>query len=150
MNFEHIVVPLDGSEHSEYSIPQALDLAKKYGAKITFFRVIVLPPLVWNVHEIPDIDGLQRLEASACQDYLAKLASQHSAEGISIETKQMVGNPAEAIIDFAGGLNNSLIVMTSHGRDGFKRWLLGSVAEKVARHASGAVMLVRVPAERLA
>ena len=143
VSFQTVLVPLDGSPLAEKAIPFALDFAKRYAAKLLLFRVRAVPPAIWDAQEIPAVDALQQHEKKACEEYLSKLTAGLGDQGIEIHSEHLAGNPAETVIERAEDLPGAVIVMTSHGRDGIQRWLMGSVAEKVARHATCPVLIVR-------
>jgi nucleotide-binding universal stress UspA family protein len=146
-SFQTILVPLDGSDTSEQAIPLALDLAKKYNARLTFFRILTLPPLTWNLQTVPNFDGLQSQMSDLCLDYLEELRKKHAQDGLEIDCQFSIGAAAEEILMFSEKLPHSMIVMATHGRDGLQRWMLGSVAERVARHSPSPVLLVRANIE---
>lgn len=77
------------------------------------------------------------------QKYLAKLAEHLQTRGVPSGIAVLMGEAAEQIVDFAGKENADLIVMASHGRSGFSRWAMGSVAEKVFRGSSVPILLVK-------
>ena len=143
ISFKTVLVPVDGSPNAEKSIPYALDFAAKYNARLLLFRVRSVPPAIWDAQEIPAVDALQQHEKRTCDEYMAKLVERLGEKGVPIMTEHTAGNAAETIIEKAEDLPSAVIVMTSHGRDGLQRWLMGSVAEKVARHATCPVLIVR-------
>ena len=155
IGFSNILVPLDGSSTAEAAIPYALDLAEKYRSRVVLYRVATVPPAHWGSIEIPlmgthlgttgTVLSLQNHEIYLCQEYLKGVLERFSNPAVTMETQHDAGQPADLIITKAAELGDAVIVISSHGRDGLGRWLLGSVAEKVARHASGPVMILRAP-----
>ena len=144
VKFQNILVPLDGSTLAESALPLACDLARRYQARLWLYRVRVRPPSVWEAQEPEAMEAFSAQEKRVCDDYLQGLREALGEEAPpQVELLHEFGNPAEAILEKAEDLPGALIVMTSHGRDGLRRWLMGSVAEKVARHASCPVMLLR-------
>jgi len=83
--------------------------------------------------------------------YLARVTRSPALEGIKTETEAFFGVEAYTILTFARASKVDLIVLGSHGRTGFKRWALGSVAQKIARHSTVPVLLLRegAPENRL-
>ena len=77
------------------------------------------------------------------QSYLAKVADQLAKKGVKIGITILMGEAAEQIVDFAGSEKADLIIMASHGRSGFSRWTVGSVAEKVFHGSSVPILLVK-------
>lgn len=142
-----IIVPLDGSELAEGVLPIVADIAKKLGLEIELFRAYHVPYNVYagdegfyagNYEEL--IAGL-RDEAA---EYLDKKAVE--LKGLGIEKVTCVtkeGFAADEIISIGQKTPDNLIAMSSHGRSGAKRWVLGSVAETVARHSGDPVLISR-------
>jgi nucleotide-binding universal stress UspA family protein len=148
-SLKSIVVPLDGSALAETILPTVVDFAKKLGLEVILLRVFHIPYGVYDGGGSSAID-LERLVAgieSAVQEYLEeKRAALQTAglERVSIASKHGMG--ADEIIEFSRNRPDTLIAMCSHGRSGLKRWVLGSVAETVARHAANPVLTFRASA----
>ncbi|MBX3171582.1 MAG: universal stress protein [Candidatus Eremiobacteraeota bacterium] len=141
---QSILVPLDGSSLSEQALPWAFDLAEKYAAQVILLRVGILPD-VWSPQDAPDMDTrLDELETQ-CMRYLLAVEARFKERNLPIKAEYGVGNATQRIVERSQQPDCSLIVMNSHGRDGFTRWMIGSVAEKVARHAGCPVLLIRKP-----
>jgi len=135
---ERILVPLDGSRCAETIIPRVEELARGKKAGICLLRVAL-------AHTFP---GADQTEAQVkvvreAEEYLKGLENQLRAEGFDVDTHVRYGNNAEEILDHAAQKDIDLIAMSTHGRHGIKRFLLGSVTEKVLRHAPKPVFLVR-------
>ena len=81
------------------------------------------------------------------QRYLAQVAEPLTKNGVKAGITVLMGEAAEQIVDFAGDENADLIIMASHGRSGFSRWAMGSVAEKVFHGSSVPILLVKAKAE---
>ena len=81
------------------------------------------------------------------QRYLARVAEQLVKRGMQIGITILMGEAAEQIVDFAGKEKADLIVMASHGRSGFSRWAMGSVAEKVFQGSNVPILLVKASPE---
>ena len=133
-----ILVPLDGSECAEMVLPMLEKFATDLKAAAALLRVAY-------AHVIPGADPIdaQVKVVREAEDYLRDLEKQLSAKGIKAESHVRYGHDAEEILDHAAQPDIDLIAMTTHGRSGFKRFLLGSVAEKVLRHSPKPVLLVR-------
>ena len=144
MSISTILVPLDGSELSEQSIPWAVDLAEKYQAQLILFRVGLLPD-VWSLQDTPDMDSQLKEIESQCMKYLLGIETRLQGKGVSVKAEYAAGNATQRIVERSNQPNCSLIIMNSHGRDGLTRWMIGSVAEKVSRHAGCPVFLIRKP-----
>lgn len=141
--FKRILVPLDGSTRAAQAIPIAARIARAEGGSLVLLTAI--PPLEdWGWQETPLLSP--EAQAEEQERVAAELTAQTaSAQFAGIEVAQEVaqGNPAATILARAQIRQTDLIVMCSHGRTGIKRWALGSVAQKVARHSSAPVLILR-------
>ncbi len=143
--YERILVPLDGSQFAEAALKDVRTVVE--GRKVDkVFLVRVVEPLIIDVKDYLGAERMReaedRLEASA-KSYLEGVAAGLRKEGIPVETRLVVdGEPAEKILDTAGEEKVELIVMSTHGRTGFKRWVFGSVANRVLVHSSVPVLMV--------
>jgi nucleotide-binding universal stress UspA family protein len=148
-----ILVPLDGSETAAQALPVATDLAQSSGASVHLVQAVnpsamLLPSPVGAAHYPAELyqEVADEMKTSA-KETLSTAESDISSGGVDV-TQVVVEGPAVAAIE-SEVKEGDLIVMTSHGRGGFRRWLLGSVSEKLIR--SGAAPVVLVPsAERVA
>ena len=136
--YENILVPLDGSECAEQVLPDLERLAKDLNAKICLLRVAV-------VHTFPGVDPTEAQIAVVreAEDYLRKVEGQLKAKGLKVDSHVRYGDEAGEILDHAAQKEIDFIAMSTHGRSGVSRWLIGSVAEKVLRHSPKPVFLVR-------
>lgn len=143
--FRQILVPLDGSERAEQVLPVVARLARATQSGITLLQVVDLTynsisygigaPYI-SQHLIDD-------EISRARNYLERWCHESTLAGIMVQTRALAGDPATVITAQAAKLPMGLIVISSHGYTGMKRWLLGSVAEKVAQHALIPVLILR-------
>ncbi|WP_226004137.1 universal stress protein [Natrinema salinisoli] len=92
-------------------------------------------------HLGPDV--LLERQRETAEELLAAAEDRGAAYGCEFETETIVGQPSDAIVDYAASNDVDRIVVGSHGRTGFSRVLLGSVAERIARHAPVPVTIVR-------
>jgi nucleotide-binding universal stress UspA family protein len=134
--FKRLLVPLDGSALAERALPFARALAHLVQGDL----ILVQAALARGAHADP-LEAQLKAAADA-EDYLARLASQHQAD-YAIETSVPFGPPAEEIVNVASLRAADLIVMTTHGRTGLSRMLVGSVAQTVLRKTALPVLLVR-------
>lgn len=146
-NPKHILVATDLSERSLPAIDAAATFAKSFGAKLTVIHVYDPSPLVPPA-AIPRPERMEESIAHELHDAIVKAIEELRAErltdleAVSIEVIRNAA-PAKAIIDFADGHGVDLIVVGTHGRTGIAHMLIGSVAERVVRHANCAVLAVR-------
>lgn len=136
--YERILHPTDGSTGSAHVTLQAIDLAEQYGATIYGLNVVDSDV---NALLGTDSDTLEQRGRDAVES-VEKMADAH---GVEVETEVLDGDPAETILDYAEEVDADIIVSGTHGRSGVKRQLLGSVAERLVRHASMPVMTVQLP-----
>ena len=136
----NILVPLDGSNLAEEALQVAVDIAKPAGGSVTLF-VAAEPEAAQALYAFDDSEGITR--AMAADSYLDQVAARLEEQGVTtLRTSSDGTNVAGEIVDRAAAEDVSMIVMTSHGRSGIGRWLLGSVADKVARSATVPVVIV--------
>ncbi|MGH8056178.1 MAG: universal stress protein [Candidatus Entotheonellia bacterium] len=139
MMFKRILVALDGSAQAETVLPYAQQLAKSHDAELVLFRVAVASSLALD----PVVAWAGVVEEA--RDYIADLAERLREGEVKITARTRWGDPVEEILAYVDEGHIDLITMTTHGRTGLKRWVLGSVAEHVLRRAPVPVLLVRAP-----
>ena len=144
--FGSIVVGTDGSDTAKQAVRQATELAKAVGATIDLVSAYepvssarlreeqtqVPKDLEWMVNPREDVDGT-----------LAEAADTVKGEGIEVQVHPREGDPADAILDVAEERGAGLIVVGNKGMTGAKRFLLGSVPNKVSHHAPCSVLIIR-------
>lgn len=144
--YKRVVVPLDGSALAEEALTQAKGLAETMHIPLHIIRVVD----TYRTHAVPatgmalDYSMLAELaeeESEDAQAYISDEISKLSEEGLSVTGEVVHGPIAQQIVQAAG--NEDIIVMSTHGRTGIKRWFLGSVAEEVMRRARCPVLLHR-------
>lgn len=143
--FKQVLVPLDGSARAELAIPVAARIARVSGGSVILLRV-ANTPAESGVSVVPVQAYLEEaIEADVAEatTYLKTVAQSDILQGISAETQALFGAIAPTILAAAASLTDGMIVMCSHGYTGFKRWILGSVADKVVRHSPVPVLVLR-------
>ncbi len=144
--FESIVVGTDGSATASEAVRQASQLAKQTQAKLYLVsayepvpegrlreeRQDVPADLQWMVNPREDVEST-----------LAAGAEELAVAGVEVETMAREGDPADAILDVAEETGAGLIVVGNKGMTGAKRFLLGSVPNKVSHHAPCSVLIIR-------
>ncbi|MCA9834426.1 MAG: universal stress protein [Thermomicrobiales bacterium] len=142
--FNHIIVPLDGSALAEEALEEAKKLSKSTGSPLKLIRVVD----TYRTQSLPatgmalDYSMLSELAEEEIEDaktYLTAVVEKVKAEGYDVTGDVLHGPIARQICATAGP--EDVIVMSSHGRTGIKRWFLGSVAEEVMRNANCNVLL---------
>ncbi|MBM4341479.1 MAG: universal stress protein, partial [Deltaproteobacteria bacterium] len=96
-------------------------------------------------HTFPGVDPTEAelKVVREAEEYLKKVEDRLKAKGFKVDSHVRYGNDAEEILDHANQKDIDMIAMTTHGRSGVKRFLLGSVAEKVLRYSPKPIFLVR-------
>ena len=141
--YKKILVPLDGSEIAEGILPHAKALAYCEGAEIILLNVASNPALEFAFSD-PTIAAKSLAEQEdRTRAYMTELETQLSKSGFKVSSILTQGSAADAILKVADELQVDVIAMSTHGRSGPARWLLGSVADRVVRHSKYPVMLVR-------
>lgn len=142
-----VLVPLDGSGLADRILPHVVALAKKLSLEVTLVRAYTIPADTYIVGDGFYMDTLTRQQDAFKQEideYLTGKTEEIRAAGLNrVSPVSIHGDAAGEIIDFARKTQNSLIAMSTHGRSGLARWLMGSVAEKVVQHSPNPVLLIR-------
>ena len=127
--YERILVPLDGSELAQISLPYAEKLAKALGSQIILIYVSESDEDRYHhMHQF----YLQQMVEAAKRD-AERFQDRQEVGTIKVDSVITAGDPAEEIVEYASKQDIGLIVMSTHGRSGIKRWAMGSVADKVLR-----------------
>lgn len=143
--FHHILVPLDGSDIGESALQYAEILALKLDATISLLHVIhSFDGLGFDIPGY-DLKVMTKKLNDSGEEYLKKISDRLKNKGIKFSSKISIGNPASTIIEYAQEKKIDLIAMSTHGRSGIARWVLGSVTDKVLRESSLPLWLFRSP-----
>ncbi len=142
--YNKILVPLDGSELAEQVLPQVMELANCSGAEIVLLRVPDVPVYEYLM-TVPEVGVQMREQAeNDAREYLERLSGELRAMGLQVRTQiAYEGAVYLTILNTAKELDADLIAMSTHGRSGLARLVMGSVADDVVRHADLPVLLVR-------
>ncbi len=144
--FGSIVVGTDGSETANEAVRQAIELAGATGAKlqiVSAYEPVAESRLREEAQQVP---GDVQWMVNAREDVEATLSAameQAREASVDVETFSRQGDPADAILDVAEEKGSDLIVVGNKGMTGAKRFLLGSVPNKVSHHAPCSVMIIR-------
>lgn len=136
-----ILLPFDFSDQATAAVDEALQMAED-STSIRMLNVVVpIQTLALEPEMAVDLgDDTVRLD-----DAKEKMEEKFGSRSHEIKCETRLGDPGHEIVDFAKEINADLIIMPSHGRTGISRLLLGSVAERVMRHADCPVMVLREP-----
>ncbi|HUK39994.1 MAG TPA: universal stress protein [Candidatus Acidoferrales bacterium] len=139
-----VVAPLDGSSLAEQVLPHVVELAKRLKAKLVLMRAYALPPAVTADEYGTYMEELVKNLESETLDYLAQKIKEVQSMGLAnVEPVASFGYGAEEIIKLGRQTPDNLIAMCTHGRSGVKRWVLGSVTERVVQHSGDPVLIIR-------
>jgi nucleotide-binding universal stress UspA family protein len=142
-----IIVPLDGSELAEAVLPIVADMTKKLDLEIELFRTYHVPYNVYSGDEGLYAVNYEELLAGLrdeAVEYLEKKAADLKRLGVAkVQCVTKEGLAADEIISLGRKTPDNLIAMSSHGRSGVRRWVLGSVTEMVVRHSGDPVLVIR-------
>ena len=158
---QRLVVPVDGSDLAEQALPHVAFLASAMNLPVELVRVTLsedeyrqyLPVSGRQMGDsMPSFESIAGALSDDAYGYLDGVRDRLLQEGVpSVEERVLPGPPADAIVDVASEhteeRGNSLVAMTTHGRSGVGRILLGSVAERVVRQSGGPVLLIRAATE---
>jgi nucleotide-binding universal stress UspA family protein len=140
MAAKHILACVDFSERSTRALAEVGEYARANSSKVTLIYIsdpqAFIPPQAV-------LEPVSKTDEAEYEAELAKLRDEHLSD-IPVELAVIADHaPARAICDYAENHGVDLIVLGSHGRGGMERWLIGSVAERVVRHAACNVYVVR-------
>jgi len=154
MIFQKILVPLDGSEHSERALEAAVQIAKKFNSKLvllTAYRVTVAPvtnpELTMHTPVIVPDASSTTLAIETTRNLSKKILSEAEAkvrsETIEVETELAEGNAVEEIVKKSKEGNFDLIVMGARGLSTIKKLFIGSISEGVIKNSPCPVLIVK-------
>ncbi len=139
----HLIVPVDFSEYSEEAVRYASELARVWNARITLLHVVeeAVLPTVYGIEPVSVFSVDHVIDQS--QKALQELKDKYFEAADKVDTHIVVGHAASSIADYAQEAGGDLIVISTHGLTGLKRFLMGSVTEMVVRSATCAVLTVK-------
>jgi nucleotide-binding universal stress UspA family protein len=141
--YKKILVPLDGSEFSRKALDHAEKLAKIFDSELLLLQVVPFMPIYGSPELVTPLI-VDEKQKEAAEKYLHNLSEELRNRGMKVKSAVRTGQqvPLE-IIDFAKASGADLIVMSTHGRSGITRWVLGSVTHKVLTRGETPVLLLR-------
>jgi len=140
--YKAIVVGTDGSERAGVAVNESFTLAKMTGAKVHVVHA-VHPTATMGFSDVPGT--AQSISASLrehADQVRTELSAQAEREGVSAEVHTPEGDPADALISVAGTVDADLIVVGNRGMTGVKRFVLGSVPNKVSHQCPCSLLIV--------
>ncbi|AGL01533.1 universal stress protein [Desulfoscipio gibsoniae] len=144
--YKKILVPLDGSHPSMTAAEHAIQIAASFDAQVTFLHVA--PNLIHYVtdprlHAVFDYNQLKQEFTAQGETILEDARKEFEKHGVNIDKKLLWGHPSQEIIEECKEGQYDLLVMGSRGLGDIKGYLMGSVSNRVTRHAPCPVLIVR-------
>jgi len=147
-----IILATDGTKFSEAATQSLASTIAPKNAEV--LALAAVEPLLYSTPPqmspgyAPELAGKREEQMKDARASVAAAAKVLHAAGFTVDTRIVEGDPRNAILDVAEETKTDLIVLGSHGRRGIQKFLIGSVAESVARHARCSVLIVRSSAPR--
>jgi nucleotide-binding universal stress UspA family protein len=144
--FKTVIVPLDGSRRAEQALPHACEMAKRLDLEVVLLRVYTIPVMGFTAEDYytPSLEQILERAKEEARSYIDEKAAELKREGMKrVSSRFLEGESADQIIDLARKTPGSLIAMSTHGRTGIERLVLGSVTSRVVRHAGEPVLVIR-------
>ncbi len=148
--YERILVPLDGSPLSESILPHVQSLAKALNAELVLLHVIVRPADEFVDPKKTPLSPKAGLEAETKREmtrYIKDLCTKLEKEGVRATYLLREGSVTERILEDADIMQVDLIAMSTHGRSGVRRLLMGSITEWMVKNSSVPVMVIHPKSE---
>ena len=147
--YKKIMVPLDGSELAECVLPHVEAFIEGCNVKHFVFVRVVEPAAAFYSGDYPMSPDVLKEKEKAAQkiagDYLDQVVNRLKHKNVELKSEVLVGNVAESLADYSAHNEFDLILIATHGRSGVKRWVRGSIADKVLRSSKLPVLMVRAP-----
>lgn len=141
--FKKLLVPVDGTTTCNKAFHYSIEIAKKFNSEIVLFNAQEIAPTIAWVND-PIVYSQTAIDPEKIASDILSIASK-SFEGadLMVTTKFALGDAAHAILDACDELGCDAIIMATHGNKAIKRFLLGSVTDKIVHHAKVSVVVVR-------
>ena len=152
--YQHIMVPLDGSELAECVLAHVETIATGCDVtRVTLVRVVTPLHLHGGVESRFSPEERKHLEGDSinvAREYLDKLVEKLKENGVAVESEVLYGeHVVDEVVNYAERNEVDLIVIATHGRSGVSRWVWGSVADRILRAAPVPVLMVRAPGSHM-
>ncbi len=141
--FDPILVPLDGSLLAECVLPQAVAVSQAFNAKISLLHVLDKKEAGASA-QLFDLLNWQ-INKTEAKLYLERISERIQKSGLQAETIVLEGPVAESITEFAQSQDMKLVILSSHGHSGLRKWGISSVTHKIILSAPTSVFIVRAP-----
>ncbi|MCY3661035.1 MAG: universal stress protein [Caldilineaceae bacterium] len=139
-----IVVPLDGSELAQRALPYVGRLARILSMEVLLARVVRTENPTYTETDLGFRVPAFREEVNwEATEYLEQIAQRLRDKGLTVRSQVLTGSAAQALVNLAHETPRNLIAMTTHGRTGLSRWMMGSVASTLVRRSGDPVLVIR-------
>ena len=144
-----ILLAIDGSKYSDGTVQALASQIRKENAQVLVLQIVEpqiysTPPQMAAGYQ-PEMAEIMKEQFKQAQESVDRSAATLRSAGFEVSTRVLEAEPRSGILDLASEWHADLIVLGSHGRRGLQRFMLGSVAESVARGAYCSVLIVRTP-----
>ena len=147
--YQHIMVPLDGSELAECVLPHVRTIVEGCNVvKVTLVRVIEPFHIRGGIEVRIPPEERQKLEEHSidhAREYLEKIAESLREEGVAAQSEVLHGDVVDKLIEYANTNGVDLIIISTHGRSGIGRWVWGSVTDRILRASCVPITMIRAP-----
>jgi nucleotide-binding universal stress UspA family protein len=140
--YKKILVPLDGSPLAEAALPHAEAIARSEGAEIILLRIPTLPATELFTREPSIAIMIHEQEQAEAVKYINTKMDDLKKKSFRVTAITQQGSVPDTILAVAEEIHADMIAMSTHGRTGIQRWLMGSVADRVVHHAHIPVLLI--------
>jgi len=141
--YKKILVPLDGSKVAEGVLPHAKSLAYSEGAELILLTVAANPAMDFVFSDPGLAQSAVAEQEERSKSYIGQIENELKEAGFKTSTLLRIGSVADVILGVADEMQVDVIAMSTHGRTGPARWLLGSIAERVVHSSKVPVLLIR-------
>jgi nucleotide-binding universal stress UspA family protein len=144
IHLTEILVPLDGSKEGEAVLPFVREMAKRLKGKVTTMQVGIMDYMIVNVANLKALEE----KRESIKKYLEKVTQEFQSSGIPAQYvyKENEGDAAREVNQYTIDNRVDVVVMATHGHSGVRKWMLGSVTNKVMMEGNTPLVLVRTPA----
>jgi nucleotide-binding universal stress UspA family protein len=145
IKWKSVIVPLDGSELAELVLPSVITFAREMKLEVVLARAYEIPAAAYYGSEdyLPNYEAIKEQIREEARAYLLNKTEGLKREGVAnISWVLLDGAAADELIKLGRSTPDNLIAMSTHGRSGVRRWVLGSVTEKIVRHSGDPVLVM--------
>jgi len=141
-----ILAAVDDSKFSEAAVQAVIGQMRPEDTEVCVLHVVEPLLLIpyYYMGQVASLEAAQQKRMADGKELVVRLGQRLMQAGFKVQTDVKEGDPRAMILDYAAAWNPDLIVVGSHGRKGLDRFLIGSVAESLARHATCSVLIVRI------